>query len=74
LTDDGTLYSGCYVVVHVNIWAQDNQFGKRINCGLLGVQFYKDGEAFSGGRISSVDEFDEIPQADTLSGDFSSFM
>jgi len=69
LTDDGTLYSGCYVVAHVNIYPYDTDFGKGISCGLQGVQFYRDGEAFSGGRVSSIDEFDEIPQADALSGD-----
>jgi hypothetical protein len=77
LSDDGTFYSGCYVVVHVNAYAYDGDFGKGISCGLQGVQFYRDGEAFSGGRISSVDEFDDVetPAAGTtLSGDNASFM
>ncbi len=56
---DGTLvegqqfkapYGGCYVNVQLDIWAQDNKdFGKRINAKFLGVQFFKDGLAFSGG-------------------------
>lgn len=66
--NSGAIYAGCYVVAHIGLWAQDNQWGRRINANLLGVQFYADGEAFSGGGVSSVDEFDEIPQqSNTLS-------
>lgn len=44
--EDGKPYSGCYVNAVVRLWAQDNQFGKRINASLEVVQFVKDGEAF----------------------------
>ena len=47
---DGRPYSGCYVNVSIDIWAQDNKFGKRVNAKLLAVQFHADGEAFSGGE------------------------
>lgn len=57
---DGKPYAGCYVNASIDIWAQDNSFGKRINATLSGVQFYKDGDAFGGGRPASPDEFDEI--------------
>lgn len=46
---DGKPYSGCYVNCILDIWAQDNQYGKKVNAELQGVQFYKDGDAFSGG-------------------------
>jgi len=46
---DGKPYSGSYCNVILDIWAQDNSYGKRINAQLQGVQFVKDGEAFSGG-------------------------
>src|SRR6185437_7635811 len=39
---DDRPYSGCYANVRVQIWAQDNEFGKRINASLLGVQFVRD--------------------------------
>lgn len=58
---DGVVYSGCYVNAIVEFWAQNNQFGKRINATLLGVQFAADGEAFSsGGSSASVDDFDDL--------------
>ena len=63
--EDGKPYGGCYVNASVEIWAQDNQFGKRINAQLRGVQFVADGEAFGGGGSSaSVDEFDELEATD----------
>lgn len=57
---DGKPYAGCYVNAVLEIWAQDNQFGKRVNATLMGVQFVKDGEAFSGGGAASVDDFADI--------------
>jgi len=58
---DGVVYSGCYVNGIIDLWAQNNQFGKRINATLLGVQFASDGEAFSsGGSSASVDDFDDL--------------
>lgn len=58
---DGKPYSGCYVNVSLELWAQDNSYGKRINAQLRGVQFLRDGDAFAGGsRPADADEFDEI--------------
>lgn len=59
---DGVIYGGCYVNAIVDVWAQDNQFGKRINASLMGAQFVKDGEPFSGGGVASVDDFEEIEE------------
>jgi len=61
---DGKPYSGCYVNAAVEVWAQDNKWGKRINCQLRGVQFFADGEPLSGGRPASVDEFDAFETED----------
>lgn len=66
---DGRLYAGCYVNAVLEFWAQDNKFGKRINATLMGVQFYRDGDAFSGGGAASDDEFDDV-SAGAESGDF----
>lgn len=60
----GKPYGGCYVNVILDIWPQDNAYGKRINASLKGVQFMKDGDAFSGGGAASVDEFDALETAD----------
>lgn len=58
--DDNRLYAGCYVNAVIELWAQNNQWGKRINANLLGVQFFKDGEPFSDGVNASVDDFDDL--------------
>jgi hypothetical protein len=57
---DGKLYAGCYVNASVELWAQDNQYGKRINASLRGVQFARDGEPFAGGGAADASEFDEV--------------
>ena len=59
---DGKPYSGCYVNAVVEIWAQDNQFGKRVNASLMGVQYLRDGDRLAGGAIASADDFQTIPQ------------
>lgn len=61
---DGKPYSGCYVTAIVEFWAQDNQFGKRVNASLLGVQFLRDGERLAGGGIAAADDFESIPDVD----------
>lgn len=62
--DDGRLYSGCYVNAKIDIWPQDNKYGKRLNAQLQGVQFVADGEAFAGGRPADIDEFAELEGVD----------
>jgi hypothetical protein len=59
ITDPGTLYSGCFVNVSVRFWAQANNWGNRLNCGLLGVQFFEKGAAFSGAGTASANEFEQ---------------
>lgn len=56
---DGRPYAGCYVNASVEIWIQDNKWGKGVRASLRGVQFFKDGDAFSGGAPASEDEFEE---------------
>lgn len=57
---DGKPYAGCYVHVVLELWAQDNKFGKRVNATLMGVQFYRDGDAFVGGGAADESDFDDI--------------
>jgi hypothetical protein len=57
---DGRPYSGCYVNAVIDIWAQDNQYGKRLNGTLMGVQFDRDGDAFGGGRPAAPDDFETV--------------
>lgn len=56
---DGKIYAGCHVVGSVEIFAYDNS-GNGISASLRGVQFVKDGPAFAGGGVASVDEFDDL--------------
>ena len=58
ISADGRPYAGCYVNALIDVWAQDNNYGKRINASLQGIQFFADGDAFSGGGIASEDDFD----------------
>lgn len=57
---DGRPYGGCYVDASIDVWAQDNSWGKRINAKLRWVQFRADGDAFSGGAPVSESEFESI--------------
>lgn len=57
--DDGRPYAGCYVNAVVELFAYDNS-GNGISASLGGVQFVRDGEAFSGGRPASADEFEDL--------------
>ena len=61
---DGKPYSGCYVNAIIEVWAQDNQHGKRVNASLLGVQFVRDGERLAGGSVATADDFEAIPGAE----------
>jgi len=57
--NDNRIYAGCYVNAIVVLWAQNNNYGKRINANLLGVQFVADGSPFGdGGTSAGVDDFD----------------
>jgi len=58
--DDERVYAGCYVNAIVDFWVQNNQFGKRVNANLYGVQFVKDGEPFGMGAEDVTDDFDDL--------------
>ena len=59
--EDNRVYAGCYVNAIVSLWPQNNQYGKRINAQLDGIQFAADGEPFGSGGIDA-DEFDEFDE------------
>lgn len=62
---DGKPYAGCYVNASIELWAQDNNYGKRVNAQLRGVQFLRDGDAFAGGGAASDDEFEDVSEGAT---------
>ena len=66
---DDIIYAGCYVNATIGLWAQDNDYGKRINANLRGVQFVRDGERFGAAPAEAEEEFDNIEDDDDLDED-----
>lgn len=60
LGDNGTVAGGDIVHASVEFWAQDNDFGKRINCNLRGVRLVKRGERYGSGTPATSDEFNDL--------------
>lgn len=56
----GKPFAGCYVNAAVRLWAQDNAFGRRVNCQLQAVQFVADGEAFGDAPIDPAAVFGTV--------------
>lgn len=57
-------FSGARVNASVEVWAQDNKWGRRINCSLRGVMLTGEGENFGGGSTpASADEFSSLAKA-----------
>lgn len=69
--DDCEIYAGCYVNAKVSLWFQNNQYGKRVNCELIAIQFAKEGDSLDGGKVS-VDE--AVEGFDDLDGDDDDFL
>jgi hypothetical protein len=62
--DDEIIYAGCYVNAIIDVWIQDNQWGKRVNANLYGIQFVKDGEPFGLGSVDVTDDFEDFDDED----------
>lgn len=62
-------YSGCYVNSVIEVWAQDNEHGKRLNARLKSVQFFKDGEAFGAAPSNPNEDFTDDMAGSTGSYD-----
>jgi hypothetical protein len=61
---DGKPYGGSYVNAKVDIWAQENKWGKGIRCTLIAVQFVKDGDAFTAAPPATTEGFGEEESTD----------
>ena len=57
---DGKIYAGCYVNAVVEIWTQDNSYGKAIRATLVSVQFVRDGESFGGAAPATASDLDDL--------------
>ncbi len=60
IEEDGRPYAGCFVNAIVEVWIQNNTYGKRVNANLHGVQFLKDGDSFGAGGSDATDDFDDL--------------
>jgi len=56
----GAPYGGCYVNAQVELFPQDNSFGKALRCKILGVQFAADGDAFASGSKADKSAFKSL--------------
>lgn len=69
---DGKVYSGSYARVIINVWCQDNKYGKRVNANLRAVQFVAHGEAFGKGRVDARQAFGSLEDDDVAGLGFGS--
>lgn len=59
--DSGLIYSGCQGIVHLDIWPQDNKWGKAVRATPIGFQFTGHGKKFSGGAApAKLDAFENL--------------
>lgn len=63
--------SGYWFNILIRPWFQDNDYGKRVNAGLVGVQFVKKDKTFGEGSIDDTDAWDQVEgdDDDGLGGD-----
>jgi len=64
--EDNKIYGGAWVNATLSLWAQDNQFGKRVNAQLRSVQFVADGEAFGVAPVDASQEFEVLEDDDLM--------
>lgn len=57
-------FSGAIVNASVEIWAQDNKWGRRVNCSLRGIMLTGEGQSLGGGSApAGADEFAGLAKA-----------
>ena len=57
-------HSGAVVTASLDVWAQDNKWGRRINCSLRGIMLTGEGENFSGSTPASANDFADLAVLD----------
>lgn len=58
--------SGYWFNILIRPWYQDNDYGKRVNAGLVGVQFVKVDKTFGEGEIDESDAWDAVEGDDGM--------
>lgn len=54
--EDDLFYPGAIVMVAIRPWAQDNEWGKRVNANLIGVQYIRKGPRLAGVERPAADD------------------
>lgn len=54
--DSDKIYPGAFVDASIVFWAQDNDYGKKINCKLVGVRFNADGTRLDNVKATTAEE------------------
>ena len=60
--------SGYWFNILIRPWFQDNSFGKRVNAGLVGVQFVKKDKTFGEASIDDEGAWDTVEGDDGSDG------
>lgn len=60
-----TIYPGCIINILIRPWAQNNDFGKKINANLIAVQFVKDGTRIGEAAIDDDDAWEVLDVEET---------
>ena len=58
---DGIPYAGCYVNAKIEIYVQ-TKGNPGVRASFSGIQFARDGDAFSGGAVATEDDFDNLAE------------
>ena len=58
--------SGYWFNVLIRPWFQDNDYGRRVNAGLVGIQFVKKDKTFGEGEIDDSDAWDAVEGDDGM--------
>lgn len=69
---ENMIYAGCRVNMLIRPWFQNNEFGKRVNAGIVAVQFAADDKQIGESRIDDEGAFDAIEDEDDGMGESSS--
>lgn len=67
--EDDRPYAGCFVNAVFRIWAQNNEFGKRINAQLQGVQYVSHGARFGAAPIDADEVFPDLSDEEEETSD-----
>lgn len=76
VTSPSVFYAGCTVNMAINVWGQNNRWGKKVNAEIVALQFVSDGDRLNTGAVADINEdtFSELPPLDEEELDPDSFI